>query len=119
MQTIRTIFWALTAAALAIFAVSNWVPVEVSVWPGFEANTWLPVIILISFLIGFLPPYLAYAAQRWTANRTIAKQEQVIADLRTLPAAQAPVPPTVVHTPVDTDPVTGSVEDPPRTTPLI
>lgn len=111
MQTLRTIIWAFIAALLAIFAFANWAPVEVTIWPGYTAETWLPVIIIGSFLLGFLPPFLVYAATKWRARKTIEQQAQVISDLRTAPAVSpAAATPQVVHTPVDADPVTGTAD---------
>lgn len=113
MQTLRTIIWAIIAAALAIFAFANWAPVEVTIWPGYTAETWLPVIIIGSFLLGFLPPFVVYAATKWRARRTIEQQAQVISDLRTAPTVPMAAAPQVVHTPVDADPVTGTADTPP------
>lgn len=121
MQTMRTIIWAVLAAGLAIFAFANWAPVEVTIWPGYTAETWLPVIIIGSFLIGFLPAFLVYSATRWRSRKTIEQQAQIIADLRTAPVVPAAVTqPQVVHTPIDADPVTGTSDSlpPDRTTGL-
>ncbi len=87
MQTLRTIIWSMISAIMAIFAIANWRPVSVSVWPGQTADTQLAVVILGSFLVGFLPPFLVYAANKWRSRRTIEQQAQVISDLRTAPAA--------------------------------
>jgi lipopolysaccharide assembly protein A len=110
MQTLRTIIWALIAAALAIFAVSNWQIVTVAVWPGYSAELPLPLLIIGSFLLGFLPPFIVYAASKWRARKTIEQQAQVISDLRTAPSPTAAPEPQIVHTPIDADPVTGTVD---------
>lgn len=105
MQTLRTIIWSMISAIMAIFAIANWRPVSVSVWPGQTADTQLAVVIFGSFLIGFLPPFLVYAATKWRSRKTIEQQAQVISDLRTAPTpAVAPAPVfDSVPTP-DTDP---------------
>lgn len=112
MQTLRTIIWVIIAIALTIFALVNFQPITVKIWPGQSADTYLPVVMLITFLIGFLPPFLVYRAQRWSMRRTIGEQERVIADLRTMPvAASAPAPVIVHDMAVNPDPVTGTMDD--------
>jgi uncharacterized integral membrane protein len=110
MQTLRTIIWSIISAIMAIFAIANWQPVSVSVWPGQTADTQLAVVIFGSFLIGFLPPFLVYMASKWRARKTIQQQAQVISDLRTAPVAVTATELQVIHTPVDADPVTGTVD---------
>jgi lipopolysaccharide assembly protein A len=92
MQTLRTIIWALIAATLALFAAFNWQVITVSVWPGYSAELPLPLLIIGSFLLGFLPPFAVYIASKWSAKRTIEQQAQVISDLRTAPIATALAP---------------------------
>jgi lipopolysaccharide assembly protein A len=111
MQTLRTIIWALIAAALAVFAAFNWQTITVAIWPGYSAELPLPLLIIGSFLLGFLPPFVVYAASKWRARKTIAEQAQVISDLRTTPTPAATSAPQIVHTPIDADPVTGTVDD--------
>jgi lipopolysaccharide assembly protein A len=100
MQTMRTIIWSLISAVMAIFAFSNWEPVQVRIWPGQTADTWLSVLIFGSFLVGFLPPFLVYLASKWRSRRTIEQQAQVISDLRTAPIATA-VPESATPSPAD------------------
>lgn len=104
MNMIRTILWVLVTAALVIFAMANWDPVSVKIWPGqSEADaiildTKLPAVILISFLVGFLPTWLAWRASRWTMGRRLESSERQLADLRARasranePAAPATLP---------------------------
>ncbi len=87
MQALRTIVWAIIAASLAVFAAFNWQIVTVGVWPGYSAELPLPLIIVGSFLLGFLPAFIVYTGSRWSARRTIQQQAQVISDLRTAPIA--------------------------------
>jgi lipopolysaccharide assembly protein A len=111
MQTLRTIIWALIAATLAIFAVSNWQVITVAVWPGYSAELPLPLLIIGAFLLGFLPPFAVYIASKWRARKTIEQQAQVISDLRTTPNPLPAAAPQIVHTPIDADPVTGTVDE--------
>jgi lipopolysaccharide assembly protein A len=112
MQAFRTAIWVILSIALTVFALMNFQTVEVRLTPGSNYNLveWpLALVMAVSFLIGFVPPFLMYRAQRWSARRTIGEQERVIADLRT----QAPVASTL-NTPVAHDvtasPVAGLAE---------
>lgn len=89
MQAIRTIIWIIVAVVLTIFAVANSQVVAVSVWPGYVAELPLSILIILVFLLGFLPPFLFNLGNRWRLGRQISMQEQVIAQLRTPPPAPA------------------------------
>lgn len=88
MQSVRTIIWIIVAVVLTIFAVANSQVVAVSVWPGYVAELPLSILIILVFLLGFLPPFLFNLGNRWRLGRQISMQEQVIAQLRT----PAPMP---------------------------
>ena len=98
MQTVRTMLWVVMAVAFTLFAVANSDDVKVWVFPGYLADTYLSVVIVVSFLIGFLPPYLVNLGNRWRLQRKINQQDQTIALLRPTPAPVstevAPVTPT-------------------------
>ncbi len=99
MQTLRTILWVMLAVALTVFALFNMVPITVKIWPGYAADTFLPFIMLVTFLVGFVPPFLLNRAQRWSMRRTIGDQERVIADLRTQPVVVQAAPPPATPAP--------------------
>lgn len=75
MQVIRTIVWASIAVVLAIFAYANWFRIDVNIWSGVVLNTPLPMIILSSFVLGFLPMWLFHRAAQWRLKRRIASLE--------------------------------------------
>lgn len=97
MQSLRTLIWIVIAVIMTAFAFSNWQDVAVSVWPGFIAELPLAILIILVFLLGFLPPFLLNLGNRWRLTRQISMQEQVIAQLR------APVPAPPVE-PASSDP---------------
>ena len=94
MQTVRTIIWVVFAVLLTLFAVINSQRVEVAVWPGYVAELPLSILIVATFLIGFLPPYLVNKSNSWRLQRKIKQQDDTIAMLR-----PAPVPTTTAATP--------------------
>lgn len=89
MNMLRTIIWVLLTAVLVIFAMANWSPVTVTVWPGEVLDTKLPLLILISFLVGSLPMWIALRTTRWTLNRRLNDSERQLADLRLMQQRQA------------------------------
>lgn len=110
----RTILWVVVAVAVTIFAFMNADPVEVTLIPGdsgVRADTSLAVVILTSFLLGFLPTWLMMSANRWRMNRRIENQKQTIDQLRgtTATGVTPAVDPATGHS---VDPVTGRPIDP-------
>ena len=62
--------WGLLLTALLVFSFANWDPtVTVKIWPNLVVETKIPAIVVISFLIGFVPMWLLYRANRWQAKR--------------------------------------------------
>lgn len=88
MQAVRTIIWIIIAVIMTVFAVANSQAVAVAIWPGYVAELPLSILIILVFLLGFLPPFLFNLGNRWRLSRQISMQEQVIAQLR----APAPSP---------------------------
>jgi len=102
MGIVRTIIWVLLTAVLVVFSMANWIPVTVTIWPGQVLDTKLPVLILVSFLIGFLPTWLALRAARWSLKRRLDHSERQLADLRAM--ANRPAEPVAVPAPAAVDP---------------
>ncbi|MDO9367008.1 MAG: LapA family protein [Sphingopyxis sp.] len=98
MGILRTIIWVFLTAVLVIFAMANWIPVTVTIWPGHVLDTKLPVLILAAFLIGSVPTWIALRTTRWSLKRRLDASERQAADLRALANRPVEVVPTV---PVD------------------
>jgi uncharacterized integral membrane protein len=75
MQFIKTLFWVLLAVLLVAFSYNNWVSVTVFIWEGTLLDTKLPVLVIGSFILGFLPMWLVYRTSRWRMNRRIDSLE--------------------------------------------
>lgn len=104
MQIIRTILWVLLIAGLLLFSVVNWDPtVTVRIWQGLVVDTKIPAIVVVSFLIGFIPMWLIYRASKWQLNRKIASLESAMR--------------TAAATPVMSDDVLDGPASPPQFAP--
>jgi len=76
MNFLRTLFWVVVAVSLAIFATRNWTDVTINLWGNIQADVKLPVLILLAFLIGFLPPFLILRGRIWALKRKLALAER-------------------------------------------
>ena len=58
MHFLKTLFWVLVAVLLALFSFRNWAPVTLNLWDDIQADIKIPILVLIAFLLGFLPTWL-------------------------------------------------------------
>jgi lipopolysaccharide assembly protein A len=71
MRFLSTLFWALVAAIVALFSWVNWNPVGLRLWDTLELDIQLPLLLLIVFLLGFLPTWLVMRARVWSFRRRL------------------------------------------------
>jgi hypothetical protein len=102
----RTLLVILTVSALILFAFFNWYPVEVQIWDNLILETKLPVVVIMSFLLGFLPTWLLYRSLKWRYGRRIRALETATV-YRAHPAGTAARP----ASPSPETPVTGGKSD--------
>lgn len=76
MQFLKTLFWVLIAVAVALFSFRNWLDVTVNLWGDIQADIKLPVLLLVIFLIGFLPTWLIMRAKLWSCRRRVEAFER-------------------------------------------
>ena len=101
MQFLKTLFWVAVAVTLVLFGNVNWHAVTLNLWGGLQADVKLPILILASFLLGFLPMMIVHRARLWTMKRRLeALERQAQAS-----AFATPVPaPTMEPVPVPAEP---------------
>jgi len=90
MNFLKTLFWVVVAVSLAIFATRNWNDVTVNLWGNLQADVKLPIILLLTFLVGFLPTYLVFRGRLWSLRRKLALAERPIS----APPAPPPLEPS-------------------------
>jgi len=71
MHFLKTVFWVLVAVLVALFARANWTPVTLNLWSDIQLETKLPMLVLVGFLIGWLPTWLMMRARVWTLKRRV------------------------------------------------
>mgnify|MGYP003576467360 FL=1 len=94
MQFLKTLFWVIAAALVAIFFRANWTDVTFKLWGDTIVDVKLPVLVAISFLLGFLPTWSIFRARLWAVKRRLEPYERQSAT-----AAQP-----VAETSIDNDP---------------
>jgi putative membrane protein len=76
MQFLKTLFWVLIAVLVALFSFRNWFDVTVNLWGDIQADIKLPILLLIAFLIGFLPTWFLMRTRIWSHRRRIEAMER-------------------------------------------
>ncbi|WP_271078143.1 LapA family protein [Aurantiacibacter sp. MUD61] len=88
MQIVRTVIWVLLLVGLLLFSIANWDPtVTVRIWEDIVVDTKIPAIVIVSFLIGFVPMWLYYRGSKWNLNRKIASLESAARTAAATPVA--------------------------------
>ncbi|MBT2133446.1 DUF1049 domain-containing protein [Croceibacterium sp. LX-88] len=98
MKIVRTIVWVLLVVALLIFSINNWDPIVVKIWENLVVETKIPALVVVSFLIGFVPMWLLHRASTWNYQRRITSLENAAKT-----AAMTSTPPPPVAEPVVED----------------
>ena len=75
MNFLKTLFWVILLVGLIVFAVNNWEPVTVALWGGLRLDTKLPVLVIGSFFLGFLPLYIWHRGTHWRMKRRVMTLE--------------------------------------------
>ena len=86
MQFLKTLFWVLVAVVVVLFAARNWTPVTLNLWGDIQADIKIPILLLIFFVLGFLPTYLVMRTRLWTHRRKLESFERSRASASTPPA---------------------------------
>jgi len=95
MQFLRTVFWVVIAAFVAILASENWRDVTLDLWGNLQADIKIPVLLLIAFLLGLVPTWLIMRGKIWRLQRRLGPDEPA----RPVPAA----PPAPAVAPAEVD----------------
>ena len=78
MRFLKTLFWIVVAVAVTLFAANNWRDVTIDLWGNLQVDVKVPVLLVIMFLIGFLPTWLIYRGKLWRLeNRVRMPQREV------------------------------------------
>jgi uncharacterized integral membrane protein len=90
MQFLRTLFWVVLAAFVAIIASENWHDVTLDLWGNLQADIKIPVLLIFTFLLGFLPTWLVMRGKIWRLRQRLRAEEQATPVPAAPPAPTAP-----------------------------
>lgn len=97
MKAVRWVLFGALLAAFVLFAIPNWRTVPVNLGTTvLDFN--LPILLLLAFVLGWLPTLLMHWTARAAWRRRTAKVDRLLEEAqsvgpRTTPAAAAPVVP--------------------------
>ena len=77
MRFLKTLFWVLVAVVVALFAARNWSDVTLHLWGNIEADIKIPLLLLVFFLLGFLPTWLVMRTRLWSHRRRVDALERM------------------------------------------
>ena len=86
MHFLKTLFWVALAIILVLFANGNWHSATIKLWGGLEADVKVPILVLFSFLLGFLPMLAIHFARIWRMRRRLEAHERHSNVAHTVPA---------------------------------
>lgn len=72
MRFLKTLFWIVVAVLVTYFAAQNWRDVTIDLWGNLQADVKIPVLLLIVFLIGFLPTWFVFRARIWRITNRVS-----------------------------------------------
>ena len=72
LRFLKTLFWIVAAVLVTLFAARNWRDVTIDLWGNLQADVKIPVLLAITFLIGWLPTMLIYRARLWRVHNRVA-----------------------------------------------
>ena len=93
MQFLKTLFWVVVAVVAVLFAHENWHVIEppIKIWGGLVVDVKLPILVLVAFLLGFLPTFIYYRMKLRALKRRLDTQHPSNAGAGPVPVAN-PVP---------------------------
>lgn len=92
MQFLKTLFWVAIAVLLFYFGTRNWHSVTLNLWGDIQADVKVPVLLIVMFLIGFIPAWMVLRARVWQLRRRLdsLERQQVAREPETGSAAEEP-----------------------------
>lgn len=69
MRFLKTLLWVVIVALALGVAARNWHDVTINLWGDLRADIKIPVLLLIMFVLGFIPAWLTQRARYWRLVR--------------------------------------------------
>jgi len=72
MRFLRLLFWSFVALLALLFLGRNWNDVSVDLWGNLQADVKLPLLLVVAFLLGWLPTTIGWRVRHWRLKRAHA-----------------------------------------------
>lgn len=69
MRFLRLLLWLFLALLAALFLGRNWTDVTVDLWGNLQADVKLPLLLIVAFMLGYLPCSMLWRARLWRMRR--------------------------------------------------
>jgi lipopolysaccharide assembly protein A len=92
MQFLKLLFWCLMAFLAAVFTFGNWTNVSIQLFGGLVAEVNLPLLLLTTFLLGFVPTLVYQHWMRYRLRQRLTAAERSLETERALAAARTGEP---------------------------
>lgn len=92
MQFLKILFWCLLAFIAAVFTFGNWTTVSIQLFGGLVMEINLPLLLLLTFLLGFVPTLIYQHVVRWRLRQRLSAAERALASTRSIIDAASPEP---------------------------
>lgn len=92
MQFLKILFWCLLAFIAAVFTFGNWTTVSIQLFGDLVMEINLPLLLLATFLLGFVPTLIYQHLIRWRLRQRLAAAERALASTRAISEVAIPDP---------------------------
>jgi apolipoprotein N-acyltransferase len=77
MNFLKAVFWVLMLVGFVFLAGLNWKSVDITVIPQQSVvSINLPLLLLVTFLIGFLPYFIIHRMTRWSLRKKLSQAKR-------------------------------------------
>jgi lipopolysaccharide assembly protein A len=90
MHFLKALFWVVVGGFVVLLGYRNWHDVTLSLWGDIQVDIKVPVLVTLTFLVGWLPMFLVHRARLWRLRQRLDNFERQQLAARTAPEV-APV----------------------------
>ena len=76
MHFLKTLFWVVVAVLLFYLSSRNWHDVTLNLWGDIQVDIKVPILLLVTFLLGWLPIFLLHRGRMWRLRQRIDNFER-------------------------------------------
>jgi len=88
MHFLKAVFWVLALVGFVFLAGLNWKSVDITVIPQQSVvSINLPLLLLVTFLIGFLPYFILHRMTRWSLRKKLSAAKRELEATKHEPSA--------------------------------